>query len=356
MNNEDIESLYHTATELLKQLIAIPSCSKEEQGAAHHIYTFMQSKGIAAQRLMDNIWACNMHYDKHKPTLLLNSHHDTVKPNRSYTHNPFLPIVQDKKLYGLGSNDAGGSLVALIACFLHYYDKENLSHNIILAASAEEEISGAHGIEALLPQLGKIDWAIVGEPTQMQMAVAEKGLMVLDCTVKGISGHAARDEGDNAIYKSLTAMQWFRDYRFPKVSEMLGPVHMNITTIEAGTQHNVIPDTCSFTVDVRVNDCYTHGEVLDVIRQSVACDITPRSMRLKASTIPVEHMAVAAGTRLGKKVFGSSTLSDKALMPFPALKMGPGDSARSHTADEYIYLHEIREGIITYIKLLHAVL
>lgn len=356
MKDEIINSQYTTAVELLKQLIAIPSISREEQGTAHHIYSFLQSNGIAVHRSMNNVWACNKHFDKRKPTLLLNSHHDTVKPNQSYTNNPFVPMERDGKLYGLGSNDAGGSLVALIITFLHYYHEHDLSHNIILAATAEEEISGTAGIEALWPQLGKIDWAIVGEPTQLEMAVAEKGLMVLDCVMKGTSGHAARDDGDNAILKCIPDMQWFRDYRFPKVSETLGPVKMNITTIEAGTQHNVIPDTCKFTVDVRVNDCYTHKEVLDIIQQHVYCEAVPRSMRLKATSIPVDHPIVKAGIALGKTAFGSSTLSDKALMPFPALKIGPGDSARSHTADEYIYTKEIEQGITTYIELLNAVL
>jgi acetylornithine deacetylase len=349
-------SLYPTAIELLKQMIAIPSISREEHGTAHHIYNFLQSRGVAAHRLMNNVWACNRHFDKRKPTLLLNSHHDTVKPNKSYTNNPFAPVEADGKLYGLGSNDAGGCLVSLLAAFLHFYDKQGLSHNIIFAATAEEEISGTGGIEALLPQLGHIDWAIVGEPTQLEMAVAEKGLMVLDCAVKGTSGHAAREEGDNAILKCITDIQWFRDYRFPKVSEMLGPVKMSVTTIEAGTQHNVIPDLCKFTVDVRINDCYTHQQVLDIIQQHVQCSVTPRSMCLKATAIPGDHPIVQAGIAMGKTAFGSSTLSDKALMPFPVLKIGPGDSARSHTADEFIYTGEIEQGITTYIELLNAVL
>jgi acetylornithine deacetylase len=352
----DTTYLYDTAVQILTQLIAIPSVSKEEHGTAHYIHSFLQSQDIVANRLVNNVWATNKHYDKCKPTLLLNSHHDTVKPNPYYTNNPFTPIEADGKLYGLGSNDAGGCLVSLLATFLHFHDKQNLSHNIIFAATAEEEISGVNGIEALLPKLGKIDWAIVGEPTLMQMAIAEKGLMVLDCTVKGTSGHVAHDEGDNAIYKCVKDIQWFKEYSFSKVSDMLGPVKMSVTTINAGTQHNVIPDTCLFTVDIRINDCYTHQEIIDIIEQHTDCEITPRSTRLRSTAISAEHPVVVAGIGLGKGTFGSSTLSDKALMPFPALKMGPGDSTRSHTADEYIYTEEIKQGIETYIELLNAVI
>jgi len=356
MNYQDTGALYDTAATLLKQLIAIPSVSKEEHGTANQLYYFLQSQGIAVQRLMNNVWACNRHFDGNKPTLLLNSHHDTVKPNQSYTRDPFMPVEVDGRLYGLGSNDAGGCLVSLIACFLYFYDKKDLKYNIMLAATAEEEISGQNGISALLQQLGTIDMAIVGEPTGMQMAVAEKGLLVLDCTVTGKSGHAARNEGENAIYKSIKDIVWFREYVFPEVSQLLGPVSMNVTQITAGTQHNVVPDTCRFTVDIRVNDRYAHEEILQIIKQHVACDVAARSMRLKSTFIPADNELVKAGIKLGKEVFGSSTLSDKALMPFPALKMGPGDSARSHTADEYIYLQEIKDGIITYIELFKNVL
>jgi Acetylornithine deacetylase/Succinyl-diaminopimelate desuccinylase and related deacylases len=352
----DTPYLYDTAVQMLKQLIAIPSVSKEEHGTAHYIHSFLQSQDIVAHRLVNNIWATNKYYDKRKPTLLLNSHHDTVKPNPSYTNNPFVPVEVDGKLYGLGSNDAGGCLVSLLSTFLHFYDKQNLSHNIVFAATAEEEISGMNGIEALLPKLGKIDWAIVGEPTLMQMAIAEKGLMVLDCTVKGKSGHVAHDEGDNAIYKCMKDILWFKEYSFPKVSDTLGTVKMSVTTIDAGTQHNVIPDTCQFTVDVRINDCYTHQEIIDIIHHNTNCEIVPRSTRLRSTAISAEHPVVLGGIGLGKQIFGSSTLSDKALMPFPALKMGPGDSTRSHTADEYIYTEEIKQGIVTYIELLNAVI
>lgn len=354
--SEPINKLYTDAVALLKQLIATPSFSKEEQGTAFVLQNFFKTHGITPERIGNNIWARNKHYNKKLPTILLNSHHDTVKPNSAYTLDPFMPLEQDGKLHGLGSNDAGGPLVALIATFLYFYDKPDLKYNLIIAATAEEEISGANGIELTIPQLGKIDAAIVGEPTLMEMAVAEKGLMVLNCKAVGKSGHAARDEGENAIYKAMKDIELFSTYRFDKISPMLGSVKMSVTVINAGTQHNVVPATCDFTVDVRVNEYYTHEEVLDIIRGSVTCEVEPRSMRLRATSIDEQHPLVQAGLQIGKKSFGSATLSDKALMPFPALKMGPGDSARSHSADEFIYLEEIEKGINDYIALLNIVL
>jgi len=354
--NKDINILNKEAVALLKQLISTPSFSKEEQGTAQLIQRALQSKGITANRLMNNVWAKNLHFDELKPTLLLNSHHDTVKPNAAYTKDPFSPIEEDGKLYGLGSNDAGGCLVSLLATFLYYYDQPDLKYNLIFAASAEEEISGANGIEALLPKLGKIDAGIVGEPTLMQMATAEKGLLVLDCVSKGIAGHAAREEGDNAIYKSLKDIEWFRSYQFPNKTELLGPVKMSVTMVSAGSQHNIVPAQCQFTVDVRVNECYTHEDVLEVAKQHVNSEVTPRSMRLKSTSISHDHPLVKAGLKLGLKTFGSATLSDKSLMPFPALKIGPGDSARSHTADEFIYMEEIEKGISVYTQLLNELL
>lgn len=353
---QDIDKLAEDAIMFLKRLIATPSFSKEEQGTAALIQQFFQSRGLVPSRTMNNVWIRNRHFDKKKPTILLNSHHDTVKPNHQYTLNPFQPLAQDGLLYGLGSNDAGGCLVSLIAAFLHFYERKDLKYNLVLAATAEEEISGANGIEALLPLLGKIDCAIVGEPTLMDMAVAEKGLMVVDCTIAGKAGHAAREEGENAIYKSLDYMRWFETFKFPEVSPLLGPVKMNVTLIHAGTQHNVIPDECRFTADVRLNECYTHEQVLAVIREHVKGEVIPRSTRLRSTFITDDHPLVQAGASLGLKSFGSVTMSDKALMPFPALKIGPGDSARSHTADEYIKLEEITRGIHTYINLLEAVL
>lgn len=349
-------TLVTDAIELLKQLIATPSFSKEEGDTANILEAFLQVRGVNTNRFLNNVWAKNKHFDAARPTILLNSHHDTVKPNKGYTLDPFQPLVEDGKLYGLGSNDAGGCLVSLLATFLHFYEKENLNYNLIFAGSAEEEISGQSGIAALLPELGAIDCAIVGEPTLLDMAVAEKGLMVLDCTVTGAAGHAARDEGDNAIYKALQDIQWFRDYRLPEISPTLGPSKMTVTVINAGQQHNVVPPVCTFTVDVRVTDRYTHEQILDIIREHVSCEVKPRSLRLRSTSISEIHSLVVAGKNLGKKSFGSATLSDKALMPFPALKMGPGDSARSHAADEFIYLSEIEAGIFTYIALLQQLL
>ncbi len=347
-----MERNYTTAVELLKQLISIPSFSREEQGTAQLIQGFFQGRGIPASRLENNVWARNKYFDPALPTLLLNSHHDTVRPDKQYTLDPFNPIVKDGKLYGLGSNDAGGGLVALLAAFLHFYEQKDLKYNLVFAASAEEEISGAGGVQTLIPALGKIDCAIVGEPTQMEMAVAEKGLLVLDCAVSGKAGHAAREEGENAIYKAMRDVEWFRTYQFPELSPLLGPVKMSVTMINAGIQHNMVPALCNFTVDIRVNECYTHEAILEFIRTHVSCEMTPRSMRLRSTAIPGDHPLVQAGEVVGLKSYGSATLSDKALMPFPALKIGPGDSARSHTADEFIYLDEIRGGIETYISLI----
>jgi acetylornithine deacetylase len=351
-----IASLYSDALALLQQLIATPSLSREEQGTAQLLHHFMVRHGMEPEQSGNNIWVRNRHFDTAKPTLLLNSHHDTVKPNAGYTRAPFMPAIEDGKLYGLGSNDAGGCLVALLSAFRYFYAEENLAYNLIFAATAEEEISGADGVSSLLPQLGNIDCAIVGEPTLMDMAMAEKGLLVLDCTTSGTSGHAARNEGVNAIYKALPDIEWFRTFRFPRSSSLLGDCKMSVTVINAGLQHNVVPDTCSFTVDVRVNDCYTHEEIMEIVQQHVSCDVKARSLRLRSTRIDEDHPLVRAGKALGKKCFGSATLSDKALMPFPALKMGPGDSLRSHTADEFIYVSEVEEGIDTYIALLKQLL
>ena len=350
------EILFTEMLALLKKLIATPSFSKEENGTALVLQNFIQHHNIPTNRHHNNIWLTNLHYDNSKPTLLLNSHHDTVKPNSGYTYAPFNPIELDGKLYGLGSNDAGGCLVSLLATFLYYYNRADLKYNLVFAATGEEEISGANGIASLLPIIGEIDMAIVGEPTQMQMAIAEKGLVVLDCETKGIAGHAARDEGENAIYKSIKDIQWFGSYQFPKTSALLGPVKMSLTMISAGTQHNVVPDSCRYTVDVRVNECYTNEDILAIVKDNVHCEVNARSMRLRSTAIDINHPLVIAGIAIGRKYFGSSTLSDKVFMTFPALKMGPGDSARSHTADEYIYTEEIKEGINLYIQLLNQLL
>lgn len=351
----DKNSLYPQALDLLQRLIAIPSFSREEDKTADVIAAFLQSKGVAVNRKFNNVWAFNKHFDPSLPTLLLNSHHDTVKPNTGYTRNPFAATVEDGKLYGLGSNDAGGCLVSLLATFLYFYEEQDLKYNLVYAATAEEEISGRNGLELILPELGELEAAIVGEPTLMHLAVAEKGLLVLDCVAKGRSGHAAREEGLNAIYEALPDITWFQTYRFPNVSEHLGPVKMSVTMIEAGSQHNVVPDKCKFTVDVRLTDAYTMEEVLEVIRQHVKAEVTPRSMRLKPSSIPVTHPLVQAGIALGRTTYGSPTTSDQALLSIPSLKLGPGDSARSHMADEFINLQEVEEGIALYIDILERV-
>jgi acetylornithine deacetylase len=306
---------------------------------------------------LNNIWARNLFFDESKPTLLLNSHHDTVKPNPGYTKNPFSAITENDKLFGLGSNDAGGALVALISAFLYFYAQSGLKYNLVLAASAEEEVSGKNGIESLLPLLGKISCAIVGEPTKMDLAVAEKGLLVLDAAAHGKAGHAARNEGENALYRAMKDIQWISSYTFPKVSPLIGPVKMTVTSIEtANKAHNVVPDLCRFIIDVRVNELYTFEEIIQEIRKNISSEIMPRSLRMKPSCIESDHPLVQSALSAGGKIYGSPTSSDKALMPFPALKMGPGDSARSHTADEYICVTEIENGISAYISILKNLL
>ncbi len=351
-----IKGLHAEAVGLLQQLISIPSFSREEDPTASALLGFMQKKGMKANRMLHNVWAVNEHFDQAKPTVLLNSHHDTVKPNSAYTRNPFDPQIADGKLFGLGSNDAGGCLVSLLAAFQYFYARTDLSYNLVFLASAEEEISGKNGIEAALLHLPPIDWAIVGEPTLLDLAVAEKGLMVLDCETIGKAGHAARNEGVNAIYLAMTDIAWFSAYRFEKVSKQLGPVKMTVSQIEAGTQHNVVPASCKFVVDVRLTDVYAHQEVLAIIKANVMATVKERSCRLKPSAISEDHPIVQAGLALGRTAYGSSTCSDQALLACPSLKMGPGDSARSHMADEFIYLHEMEEGIAQYIQMLESVI
>ncbi len=344
------------AIALLKNLIAIPSFSRQEDKTADCIEAFFRDKDIPCQRLKHNVWAHNRFFDPAKPTVLLNSHHDTVKPNPSWTLDPFGPLVQDGKLYGLGSNDAGGCLVSLLATFCHFYDRPGLDYNLVVAATAEEEVSGTDGLELVLPHLPPISFAIVGEPTGMHLAIAEKGLMVIDCTARGKAGHAAREEGDNAIYKALRDIDWITKYQFPEVSPMLGPVKMTVTIIQAGSQHNVVPDTCTFTIDVRTTDKYSNEAVLAVLQANLQSEVKPRSVRLTPSSIPASHPVVRAGVALSLRTYGSPTTSDQALLRCPSLKMGPGDSARSHTANEYIHLAEIEHGIRTYIEVLGRVI
>jgi acetylornithine deacetylase len=350
------DKLQKEAIQLLKALIRIPSYSMEENQTGDLLEHFLIRKKVQTFRKGNNVWAFNKHFHPHLPTVLLNSHHDTVKPNSGYMRDPFNPEVSSGKLFGLGSNDAGGALVSLMAAFLYFHSAENMAFNLVFAATAEEEISGPGGIESVLDQLGNVTCAIVGEPTGMQMAVAEKGLLVIDCNAKGKAGHAARDEGENALYVAQDDIHWFRNFRFPKTSPWLGPVKMSVTMIEAGKQHNMVPGTCHFTVDIRLNECYSHAEILNIIRQHIKSEVQARSERLGPSFIPPDHSLVQAGMKLGLTSYGSPTTSDQALIPSPSLKLGPGDSARSHTADEYIWLEEIREGIDIYIKLLSQIL
>ena len=351
------EKLNNEAIALLKELIAIPSFSKEEDKTAEVILNFLTSKNIIAERILNNVFVLNKFYDEAKPNLLLCSHHDTVRPNAGYNLNPFVAKEEERKLFGLGSNDAGGCLVSLLMAFLHFYEQPDLKYNLIFLAAAEEEISGKNGIELALAQIPKIDLAIIGEPTGLNAAVAEKGLLVLDCESIGIAGHAAREEGENAIYKALDDINWFRNFKFSKVSEFLGPVKMTVTGIETENKtHNSVPAQCKFMVDIRVTDVYTHQEILNIIKENTNCNIQPRSMRLKASSINAEHELVKAAERLGAKKYGSPTSSDAALIEAPVLKIGPGDSARSHTADEFIFIEEIYNGIAFYKNLLQAVL
>ncbi len=347
-------SLHTEAIDLLKRLIATPSFSREENKTADILEQFLEDHGLEPRRKGNNVWAVSRTFDPAKPTLLLNSHHDTVKPNPGYTRDPFEPAVEAGRLYGLGSNDAGGAAVSLVAAFLSLHDRTDLRYNLLLAITAEEEISGVNGIESLWPELPKIDCAIVGEPTGMDVALAEKGLLVLDCLAVGKAGHAAREEGENAIYHAMQDIEWFRTYLFPNVSPTLGKVKMSVTVIQAGQAHNQVPAACKFTVDVRVTDAYTLENVLTTIRQHVRSQVTPRSLRLRPSGISDSHPLVVAAKAVGRKCYGSPTTSDRALIPVPSVKMGPGDSGRSHSADEYILLDEVEAGIKGYVELIQA--
>jgi acetylornithine deacetylase len=349
-----LENLKHESIELLQQLIAIPSFSHEENKTADCIATFLEKKGVIVNRLGNNVWVVNKFFNPSKPTLLLNSHHDTVRPNPGYTRDPFSPEVVEGKLYGLGSNDAGGALVSLLATFLHFHEAADLNYNIVFAATAEEEISGAGGIESIWKSLPEIDCAIVGEPTSAEIALAEKGLLVLDCVAKGKAGHAAREEGVNAIYEAMKDIEWFNTFEFPKTSESLGKIKMSVTVINAGQAHNQVPAECKFTVDIRVTDAYTLEQVLSTVQEHVRCEITPRSLRLRPSGISSDHPLVLAAEKMSLKKYGSPTTSDQALIPVPSVKIGPGDSARSHSADEFIFVEEIQKGIDLYIQLING--
>ena len=345
------EKYVKDAVALLTRLIATPSTSRNEKEAADIMEETIREYGFLPQREVNNVWTIGPHYNPDKPTLLLNAHIDTVKPVDSWQHIPFVPTIEDDRLYGLGSNDCGGGLCSLLQIFRMLTEKPQ-SYNLIYLASAEEEVSGKDGISRALPLLPKIDLAIVGEPTGMQPAVAEKGLMVLDVIAHGKSGHAARNEGVNAIYEALDDMRWIRDYKFEKVSEFLGPTKMTLTVANAGTQHNVIPDTCTMLVDIRTNEFYDNEEVYHFICQHLKSEVKAHSFRLKSSHIDPEHPLIKKCVAMGMKPFGSPTLSDQALMSFPSFKLGPGESSRSHSADEFIRISEIADAIAKYKELL----
>lgn len=354
--NNHPEILLNNAIELLKKIIATPSLSKDEYDVSLVIEGFFSQRNIPTNRFKNNIWATNKYFDESKPSIVLNTHHDTVKPNKSYTLDPFIPLEKDGKLFGLGSNDAGASLVSMVQVFLHFYEDQNLSHNLIIALTAEEEISGKDGIEALFPQLPNVELVIVGEPTQMNLAIAEKGLLVIDGEMLGTASHAAHPNSDNAIVKCMVDLQHILNFKFPKISPYLGEVKVTLSVVNAGTQHNVIPEKCSFTLDVRVTDEYSNKEVFEIIQSEMKSNLTARSLRLNSSKINENHPIVKAGLEIDRATYGSPTSSDQAIIPCTSVKIGPGDSTRSHTADEFIYINEIKEGIEIYIKILEKIL
>lgn len=347
----NIDNLVKEAVSLLQEMVSIPSISREEDRVAELLVLFMKEKALAPHRYGNNVWCMSPSFDNQKPTILLNAHIDTVRPTNSWTKDPFTPLCENNRIYGLGTNDDGASVVSLLQVFRELIRKPQ-AYNLIFLASCEEEVSGKNGIEQVLPQLPPIQVALVGEPTCMQPAIAEKGLMVLDVTIRGKSGHAARNEGENAIYKAIKAINWFQSFQFEQESPLLGPVKMSVTMINAGTQHNIIPDQCQFTVDIRSNENYSNEEIYQTICEHVSGEVKARSFRLNSSRISLEHPLVRRAIDLGRTPFGSPTLSDQALMNFPSLKMGPGNSSRSHTADEYIEITEIREAIQLYYQLL----
>lgn len=351
------QDLTNDAISLLKKLIETQSFSSEEDPTALLIEDWFKRYNIEFKRTQNNVWAVNKYFDASKPTLLLNSHHDTVKPNSAYTKDPLKAIVEDGKLYGLGSNDAGGCLVSLIATFTHFYNHDNLKYNLVVVASAEEESSGPNGLNSMLAVIPKVDVAIVGEPTLMNLAVAEKGLVVFDAVVAGTPSHAAHPNDNNSIYNAIDVLQWFKDFKFEKGSKALGDVKLTVTQINAGSQHNVVPGHVDLVIDVRVNDAYSNSEIAEILQEKSPCtSITPRSLRLNSSSIPMDHDLVKAGISMGRETYGSPTLSDQAALSCPSLKLGPGDSTRSHSADEFIHLYEIEEGVDLYIKLLDRVI
>ena len=350
-----IEELQQEAIQLLQDLINTPSLSSEEDQTAAIIKQWLAKHGVSCQQQQNNVYAVNKHEDPSKPYLLLNSHHDTVLPNSGYTRDPYKAAIENGKLYGLGSNDAGGALVCLLATFVYFYEQEDMAYNLVVAATAEEETSGDHGLNNLLKTLPNIDTAIVGEPTQMHLAVAEKGLVVFDATISGTASHAAHPNEDNPIYKIGAVIDWFQQLKFDRVSDALGPVKLTVTQVNAGKQHNAVPADVALVIDVRVNDLYTNQEI-EAILQEAPCTIKARSLRLGSSSIPMEHALVQAGISAGRNTYGSPTLSDQAALSCHSLKLGPGDSLRSHTADEFIYVKEIEEAIPLYISILKQAL
>lgn len=350
------EELLKNATDLLKKLIATPSLSRDEYDASLVIEGYFQHRDIPTYRLKNNIWATNKYFDESKPSIVLNTHHDTVKPNKAYTNDPFIPIEKDGKIFGLGSNDAGASLVTMVQVFRYFYEAENLSHNLIIALTAEEEISGNDGIDLLFPHLPNVELVIVGEPTQMNLAIAEKGLLVIDGEMQGTPSHAAHPNDNNSIVKCMADLQHILNYKFPKISPYLGEIKVTLSMINAGTQHNVVPEKCNFTLDVRVTDEYSNHEVFEIIQSEMTSKLTARSFRLNSSKISENHPIVKAGLEIGRTTYGSPTSSDQAIIPCTSIKIGPGDSTRSHTADEFIYIDEIKEGIEIYTKILEKIL
>ncbi len=351
-----MNKLINSVIELLKNLIEIESYSFQENKTAERIEIWFKTNNIKFKRIKNNVFAFNKFFDSKKPTLLLNSHHDTVKPNKGYKNDPFKSYIKNGKLYGLGSNDAGGALVSLIGVFTYYYNRKDLKYNIIILASAEEECSGDNGITSIIPKLPKIDFAVIGEPTLMKMAVAERGLIVFDLKVKGTSSHAAHKNTDNPIIKSIEVLNWIDKLKFKKTSNSLGDVKATVTQIKSGNQHNVVPSELELVLDVRVNDCYSNKEIYGILKKNSPCDIIPRSLNLNSSSISIDHPIVLAANEIGIEKYGSPTLSDQSKISFPSIKIGPGDSLRSHSADEYIFVDEINDAIPKYIRLLNKIL
>ncbi len=347
---------YQIAVELLQKLIQTQSFSSEENNTAAIIEGWLKDHGVTFNRTQNNVWAVNKYFDENKPTILLNSHHDTVRPNKGYTNDPYDAFIEGDKLYGLGSNDAGGCLVSLLSTFVHFYEQKNMKYNLAVAATAEEESSGPNGLNSILGILPEIDFAIVGEPTEMHLAIAEKGLLVIDAYAKGIAGHAAHENTENAITNAIQDIEWINNYKFSKVSDQLGKVKMSVTQIKAGELHNLVPAECHFVIDIRVNEAYSNREVFDIISENTKSELKPRSFKLNSSSIDKGHAFVLAGIDMGRKTYGSPTLSDQSVLSCNSVKLGPGVSLRSHSSNEYVCVSEIEEGIRLYKEMLSKIL